>query len=210
MSALFKTILLILEEFLRLFFPLSEDEQIIKGLSPNNFLSKLFVRKSHGCVVLTNFRDKEVRATLHLVKFHRHPLAVELASSLLEAWLFSHVESPATLIPIPLSARRLRERGFNQVEVVVKNVIRSQSGFEMDTHILKRIRHTDAQTKLTKKDRLTNVTGAFTVTKTVNELHSKHIILIDDVMTTGATLKAAREAIEVLKPASVTCVAIAH
>ncbi len=98
------------------------------------------------------------------------------------------------LIPVPLHKTRIRERGYNQ-SALLCHVIASQTGFIYHDHVLKRIRYTQSQTKLNVSERLKNVHKAFKVASP-QEIQNKSVILVDDVITTGATAnECARELI---------------
>lgn len=98
------------------------------------------------------------------------------------------------IIPIPLSAAKLREREFNQ-SLILSEHISKNFGIEILTNQLLRSRNTRTQTELKDHRRFLNVKGAFSV-KSSATLQNKNILLIDDVLTTGAT---ASEAATVLK-----------
>jgi ComF family protein len=90
------------------------------------------------------------------------------------------------LIPVPLHARRLRARGYNHSALIAHHVGRSRS-IRVDVRSLQRTRPTLAQRKLSVFARWKNVRGAFQV-ESSSSISGKRILLIDDVMTTGATL----------------------
>ncbi|MBI4633501.1 MAG: ComF family protein [Deltaproteobacteria bacterium] len=91
------------------------------------------------------------------------------------------------IIPVPLHVKRLRERGFNQSLILAREIARSFS-MPLDFMTLKKHVHTDPQVSLGKKERGKNVRGAFMV-KRGDRIHDEKIILVDDVYTTGSTLK---------------------
>lgn len=98
------------------------------------------------------------------------------------------------IIPVPLFERRARERGFNQSEWIARG-LSEKTGIPIDTqHHLLRIRDTGQQAMLRGKDRTKNVDGAFAVNHP-EELYRRHILLVDDVVTTGATLGACMQAL---------------
>lgn len=97
------------------------------------------------------------------------------------------------LIPIPLHRSRKRTRGFNQAELLAKELSK-RSGIPMDSQALLRVKKTTAQKDLGDKDRFQNLRGAFAVKK--GELPYKTVILVDDIFTTGSTID---EASRVLK-----------
>ena len=74
---------------------------------------------------------------------------------------------------------------------------------------MKRVRDTRPQTELARNERISNMRKAFII-KQPQQIVGKHIVLLDDVTTTGATLHAAKAALLLHHPASVTCIALAH
>lgn len=97
-------------------------------------------------------------------------------------------EEPDVLIPVPLHKKRLRERGYNQSEWIAKG-FNSICPKPIDTTSLIRIKKTTTQTKKNVYDRLTGIETAFHLTNET-ALSGKHVLLIDDVMTSGATFNA--------------------
>lgn len=95
------------------------------------------------------------------------------------------------LIPVPLHTRRLRTRGFNQAEAIAQGIA-SVSGVEQDSTSLIRKKHNPSQTTKGVYDRWLNAKGLF-VLKDEDKFVDKHILLIDDVLTTGSTLQAGLE-----------------
>jgi ComF family protein len=107
------------------------------------------------------------------------------------------IEHAHALIPIPLSFKRLSERGFNQSLILSQQLNREKT----QGSSLLRMRNTLAQSSLPRNQRLTNLKGAFAVAPfRAAQLRGQRILLIDDVMTSGATLNAAAQ---VLKQAGV-------
>ncbi len=104
------------------------------------------------------------------------------------------------IIPVPLHRTKVRERGYNQSEYIVKGLSRSLNiPFLFDA--ISRKLYTKSQTKLTLLERQKNILGAFAFNNSYNEkLKDKNIILLDDVVTTGATVN---ECIKVLREAGV-------
>ena len=91
------------------------------------------------------------------------------------------------IIPIPLSKKRLRERGFNQAELIA-NLLAEKMSVKIACNILEKIKHTETQVKVkNRENRLKNLKGRFKVSHP-RLLKEKTIILVDDVATTGATL----------------------
>jgi ComF family protein len=120
-----------------------------------------------------------------------------LSSLMIERWLADAPQRPALLIPIPLHAGRLRERGYNQALELARPLARTFA-IPLLADALLRLRETPPQTGLDAKTRRRNLRGAFAVTADVR--WPEHVALVDDVMTTGATL---RECARVLRRAGV-------
>lgn len=99
----------------------------------------------------------------------------------------------AVLVPVPLSRQRLRERGYNQAELLAHS-LRRHGGSRVAPHVLIRSRDTAPQVGQERAARLANVQGAFAV-RDASSIRDRDIVLIDDVMTTGATLIACAKAL---------------
>jgi ComF family protein len=97
------------------------------------------------------------------------------------------------VVPVPVSRSRLRERGYNQAEMLAAVVARA-SGRRLEPGLLIRTRATESQTALHPDERRANVAHAFAVAAGRSaELHREHVLLVDDVWTTGATAAACAE-----------------
>lgn len=130
---------------------------------------------------------------IHALKF-RGELAL---APMLAEWLAERARSAApvdTVVPVPLSATRLRERGYNQAMELAKPLARAL-GAPVDARLLERTRNTPPQTDLAWAERARNVRGAF---RCPAPLEGAVVAVVDDVMTTGATLA---EVAKVLKAA---------
>lgn len=104
----------------------------------------------------------------------------------------SHIWEYDYLVPVPLHEKRLRERGYNQSEIIARR-ISEISGVKMLDDGLFRIRETKRQSSLPAKDRRTNVRGAFFAAESA--VNKKRIVLVDDICTMGETLRACAEAL---------------
>lgn len=110
------------------------------------------------------------------------------------------------LIPVPLHRRRLRWRGFNQASVLAEE-IKNHLSLEVLNNVLVRTRHTRAQAKLNKNQRIKNLIDCFVCTQPLTD---KHVILVDDVTTTGATLNECAKALRTSGAKSVWGLVIAQ
>lgn len=196
---------------LEILFPSGEDQILIEKSTNGHFIHKYLHAEKNGVVYLSSFKDPQIRAALHLNKFHKNSRARELLALLLLKQLMQLPQSEYLLIPIPLSSKRERTRGYNQVTIVAETaLLRCNTNVSLITKALLRNRDTKPQTSLTKAVRLNNLVGAFSVPEAERaRLYNKHIILLDDVSTTGATLHEAKKALLLHDPASITCVALA-
>lgn len=98
---------------------------------------------------------------------------------------------PDCVIPMPLHPAKLRERGFNQSQLIAANVAR-ELDLELLTHACRRVRDTPPQSALPWKERKKNMRGAFCCDM---DLTGRRVALVDDVLTTGASLNALAEAV---------------
>lgn len=146
---------------------------------------------------LMDYRNPAVQDLIRSLKYDGAGFAARLAAELLADYLREEIASHKAfsqkkilLIPIPLHKSRTRERGFNQIELVLKAL---PQGFcdgtiaTLETSALARTRETKPQTKLPRSERLSNVAGAFAISD-ASLVRGVHIFLMDDVTTTGATL----------------------
>lgn len=115
---------------------------------------------------------------------------------------------PDVVIPIPLYRTRLISRRFNQAAELAKGLARV-TGCPFDAHAVCRTRHTESQGHKPRKDRHTNVEGAFAVGNRA-VISGKHVLLVDDVMTTGATIQSCAQACLDAGAATVSGVAVAR
>lgn len=141
-------------------------------------------------------------------KFHDHPgfsrhFRQWFAPDALRAFLHP-VECT---VPIPLSAQRLRERGYNQALLLARALAAPQ----IQPALLERVRHTQPQAGQHRAERLRNLRGAFSVPpQRQSAIVGRHLLLVDDVITTGATVQAAAHALLQAGAASVRALALAR
>jgi ComF family protein len=112
------------------------------------------------------------------------------------------------IVPVPLARRRLLHRRFNQSALLAHEIGRL-ARVSVDTSILRRVRATPPQVGLTANQRHTNVAGAFAV-RTLDRLVGKRVLLVDDVITTGATANACARILKRAGAARVDVLALAQ
>ncbi|HAL38490.1 MAG TPA: ComF family protein [Polaromonas sp.] len=126
--------------------------------------------------------------------------------------VFADLDVKDWVVPLPLSAERLQTRGFNQAWELASALARqTQTRANPDAQLLLRVKHTRPQSQLKREARLTNVKGAFQVDPLrVAELEGRRVVLVDDVMTSGASLFTAAQALREAGAAHITAVVLAR
>lgn len=135
-------------------------------------------------------RDSRIREAIHTLKYKGHQeVGFELGRiyglELLDSDFISDIDM---IVPVPLHERRRKERGFNQSETIA-NGISSVTHIMVNTHIISRLVASATQTRKDRLNRWSNVDGIFGVID-YPAIQGKHILLIDDVITTGSTIEA--------------------
>ena len=117
------------------------------------------------------------------------------------------VDESDVIVPVPLSTARLQHRGYNQALEICRHLNRDKT----DATLLVRIKDTLTQSSLSKSERMKNVNAAFAVEPLrAMELQGKRVVLVDDVMTSGATLFAAAAALRQAGAAHITAIVFAR
>ena len=116
-------------------------------------------------------------------------------------------ESIDCIIPVPLHKKRHRERGFNQSLCIAQGLSKA-TGLSIDNNSVKRIVYTKTQTKKSKMERFGNVDHIFKLNEN-HTLTNKHVLLIDDVITTGATIESLAQALESVEGITISIVSLA-
>ncbi len=198
--------------FLDLLFPPREDELALRGVSMDGFLARMRPSVVEETVPATtalfSFGDPMVRAAIHEAKYHGDERGFALLASALAEYLRDSEEaalSTACIVPIPLGETREKERRFNQVEEIIR---RAALSIAMDTELMRRTRDTASQVSLAREARRENMRGAFSAARPASPSHT--YIVIDDVITTGATLQAAIDALTEAGAVHILPLALAH
>ena len=164
-----------------------------------NPIAKLFwgkIKLEIAISVFTFIKKGKVQRLMHELKYQGNTkvgelMGIELGKEIDKAKITDKVD---VVIPVPLHKKKLKQRGYNQSQFIAIGVAKVLE-CEMNTYLLKRMEHSESQTKKSKYERWENVGEAFTLTD-ANQYRGKHILLVDDVVTTGATLEACCKKLE--------------
>ena len=184
------------------------------------------VIQGHEITTLLPYRAGLVQALVLEAKFHNSKKAQRILGQILAEYVYIKEyrtklkSSKLILIPIPLGKKRRKERGYNQIEEIATYALKysikaeKQAEISLNTHILRRVHETAPQTTLNRAARLENMKDSFVVSRKIQENLSSNsetlYILVDDVVTTGATLLAAKEALEAAGIKNILLLALAH
>lgn len=151
---------------------------------------------SYSSIAPFSYKDPLARSVVWNMKYRKNRKCLILAANILHEEIIKKIKSISNentplpfLIPVPLSSKRKKERGYNQTEELARELrkIDNDRNFIVRTDIVFKKVHTEQQTKLTRKERVHNLTDAFGIHDSFL-IKNKNIILLDDVFTTGATM----------------------
>lgn len=156
-------------------------ERILGGKMPLVRASSFFYYHKGG----------DYRMIIHRMKYNGHKeygmiMGRMMANELYADGFFDGVDR---IIPMPLHYKKRKARGYNQSEWIAKGVAQV-TGLPIDTGVVERSVHTGSQTRMSMTERRENVEGAFTMIVPPERLAGQHLLIIDDVLTTGATATA--------------------
>ncbi len=189
----------IFEKIINLLFPKEVPVIELERMSPEELARRLSpARPENGITPLFSYKDKRVKTLVLEIKIHENKiLAEKVAEIMCEKILESFEEDlqfeehKIFLVPVPTSHNRANERGYNPAELIARKIVEMRPDIFEYVSLLKKIRETKRQTRLSRAERLTNLVGAFVSVET-----NAPVIIIDDVSTTGATILEARRALQ--------------
>jgi ComF family protein len=181
-------------------------------LTPDNPVAQLFWGRCQICKAAAfSFYNKgsRIRKLIHNLKYKGikevgYELGRIYGLSLRNSGFLDDID---LIIPVPLHPSKQRKRGFNQSEYISKGLA-DASGLTLELKSLVRVVVSDTQTKRSRYERWMNVEGIFAVAET-EKLKGKHILLVDDVITTGSTLEACTCELLKIEDIKVSVVALA-
>ena len=219
---------------IRLFFPhycavcgdrLREDEEVLCAecwqrfprtnfhLQKDNSVERLFWGKftlGKATAFCYYWQEDDYSRIVRLLKYEGRPdvgvaMGRKMAEELLPSGFFEGVDA---LIPVPLHEKRLKERGYNQSEQLAIG-IKEVMGIPLRTDAVVRVRNTETQTHKTAQERYENMQQVFQRSASIESLQGKHVLLIDDVLTTSATLTACADALHEVPDLTISILALA-
>lgn len=200
---------------LEFLFPSRASERLVLTATAESFGAhvKTF-QYSDTIATLLPYHEPVVRAAILEAKFRGSIRAQQLLGTVLCEYLFAlQIERegletrPIALVPIPLSAERQKERGYNQCTEIIRFALQPLQQIHLADNILVRTRHTLPQTTLNGDARRKNLLSAFSASH-VNPTYT--YMVIDDVLTTGTTLETAMSALTNAGATDVLGISLAH
>jgi len=159
-----------------------------------------------GLTTLWRYSDRGARELIHAIKYRGHTDAIGwLAATYRRKVLAGLPRGDWTVTAVPLARNRLRQRGFNQAELIGRQMTASLYDYES---LLLRRRDTQPQVKLKRSERQKNMVRAFAINPRVTV--PEQVILVDDVITTGSTLAACAQALRKAGVQRIWALTIAH
>ena len=190
-------------------FPPRPSEIVVRDTSARTLSSLYSPGQFATHIYLSSYQSPVIQAAIVENKFHCNRLATSHLATLLTMWARNQILETLYL-PIPLSRTRERKRGHNQVYSILQAC---DPKLAVDSRVLSRVIDTKPQTSLSQPERQTNMAGAFRFNITDIDLNQfQQIVLVDDVTTTGSTLREAQQVVASSVPShlKITCLAIAH
>ena len=222
----------LIDDFLQFFFPdlcvacgqiLNKPEKVLCATcffhlprtgfhkDAGNPVSQLFwgrVKIEHTAAFFFFNKGSAYQPLIHKLKYNSRPdIGIELGKMFGAELRKTEFTMADLIVPVPLHPKKMRIRGYNQSEMIANGLSQSLH-LPVNTNTLHRGEATQTQTRKSRFDRFRNVEGKFQV-RNISDLKGKHIILTDDVVTTGATLEACAIALLEIEGTRVSIVTLA-
>lgn len=141
----------------------------------------------------TSYQNESIRKLIHFFKYKNFLEIKNIFNEIFKEYLkkISFTETPELIIPIPLYKRKRDKRGFNQTEILAEELQKLIPNAKIEKEILLKVKNTKSQTECKNFEaREKNISGCFVV-KNQYMVKNKNLIIVDDVFTSGATMKEA-------------------
>jgi len=149
--------------------------------------------------------DKNLQKLVRGLKYHKQrELAYYLAKFMFEYWEKIERKDDFQVVPTPLHKNRIKKRKYNHMALVAEEFCKL-SGYDCNFDLIKRIKDTKPQYKLTRKERLINLSNAFEVDK--SKITDKPVLILDDICTTGATFEEMINSLQTCGIKKIICLA---
>ena len=137
-------------------------------------------------------RDNDYKELLHEVKYGGNVALGRWLGNMLGSYMLTSYSGPEVVVPVPVHWRRRWKRGYNQAEIIADGIAEAMGGLPVMPHALRRVRYAVSQTRMSVGSKWENVRDSFASGRAeeVRALEGKHILVVDDVLTTGATAEA--------------------
>lgn len=181
--------------------------------APNNPIEKIFYGRlpiNAGAAAWYFHKNSALQALLFQLKYKSNKdvglfIGKQMGALLAASERFSSIDA---LVPVPLHPQALSKRGFNQAALICEGIGQVWHKPVL-TGAIARTKHTGTQTKQTRAERWDNMEDAFTI-KDPTSINGKHLLIIDDVITTGATIEACGKTLLTIKDVRVSVAAAAY
>ena len=214
----------IIDSFTNFLFEKDPLVKELENMDTTTFRSRVegALRRAPSMYALFSYKDPLVKALIWNIKFRMNKKCIKLAGKLLHEEIIKIIsthsqDSPfdaPLLIPVPLSPQRKRQRTYNQteclVEEIIKNTITTMGTIVVETGaslVIKK--NVSTQTSLSRKERQENLRNSFVVTHP-EKIAGRNIIIIDDVITTGATVTELSKVLREAGAKKIIALALAH
>ncbi len=203
--------------FLDILFPRNDTDTALDNLELRHFAPFISLREVESDMyVVLPYQNPLVRASVHALKYKNRKEIGKIFGQILHGALIEDVSDMISfhsknvqIVPIPLSTSRMQLRGYNQAEIIARAFAEGDSFPSVELSLL-RTKDTPSQTTREGRGaRIENLKDAFRV-PTPESVRGKAIILVDDVITTGATMQEAKKALLRAGAARVYGIAVAH
>jgi ComF family protein len=151
------------------------------------------IKIEYAAALYQFYKGGKVQDIIHQLKYEKRKdigiyVGQRMGDQLFKSPFFEDID---LIIPVPLHKKRKKKRGYNQSELLAKGILK-RIAIKAETKSLLRIKSTQSQTSKSRSERILNISKAFSIPDNAR-IKGKHILLVDDVITTGATLEICAE-----------------